>query len=97
MYAVSSHPLPQCCSVAVHQSAIGNCSCKINQNIHSQYCITHEDLVLVAFMATRVSEGHPVRVNTVGKVATHPAVVGREWRVVKSPVLKIIVGGVSVP
>lgn len=53
--------------------------------------------MVVAFIATRLVKGHPVWVYFVSDVATQPAVVGSERGVVQTPVLKVIVGSVSIP
>ena len=44
-----------------------------------------------------MGKGHPVWVNSMSNVATQPAVVGSERGVVQAPVLKVVVGSVSVP
>ena len=53
--------------------------------------------MVIALVASRPMKSHPVWVNSVGNVATEPAVVGCEGRVVQPPILEVVVGGVHIP
>ena len=53
--------------------------------------------MVVALVASRLAEGHPVWVDPVGDGATQSTVIGCEGWVVQAPILKIIVCRVCVP
>ena len=55
---------------------------KEEQNVCRKDRVPHVQFVLVALVAVGTVQGYPIRIETSGHGSAHPAVVGRQWRVV---------------